>query len=104
MGACVMNKDPAKCKKCGGPLAFKRVSGKLWPMNPDGTDHYDVCRERRYKTAQQGERYTDDLIDTWINNGVQFDLRRSAPAPKSDWVDPCDCGVPPWEVCKHSFK
>lgn len=41
----------SKCRKCGLPLNFVRRAGKygvmkLWPVNPDGTDHWDVCRER----------------------------------------------------------
>jgi hypothetical protein len=33
------------CRKCGSELKFKRLkSGKLSPMNPDGSDHWDLCR------------------------------------------------------------
>jgi hypothetical protein len=36
----------SRCRKCGLPIAFKMLeSGKLCPTNPDGGDHWDLCRE-----------------------------------------------------------
>lgn len=36
------------CKKCGGPIAFKRTErGKWMPTNPDGSDHWDDCAKAR---------------------------------------------------------
>ena len=42
------------CKKCGLPLGFKLITsgkgkGKYCPTNPDGSDHWDTCREERMK-------------------------------------------------------
>ena len=38
--------EDAQCGKCGLPLAFKKLdSGKWCPTNPDGSDHWDICRE-----------------------------------------------------------
>lgn len=35
----------AICRKCGEPLAFRKLSSGKWsPMNPDGSDHWDLCR------------------------------------------------------------
>ena len=38
----------ATCKKCGNPLAFvkKLYKGvlKFCPVNPDGSEHWDLCR------------------------------------------------------------
>jgi hypothetical protein len=40
------SKRPLKCRKCGLPIAFKKLSsGKYCPTNPDGSDHFDLCRE-----------------------------------------------------------
>lgn len=37
----------AACKKCGSAIEFKKnANGKLYPINPDGTDHWDLCRQR----------------------------------------------------------
>jgi hypothetical protein len=34
------------CRKCGVPIAFKRLpSGKLMPVNPDGSSHWDACKQ-----------------------------------------------------------
>lgn len=34
------------CKKCGLELAFRKLpSGRWCPMNPDGTDHWDLCEK-----------------------------------------------------------
>lgn len=41
----------ALCDKCEEPLAFRlipegqRGAGKWMPCNPDGSDHFDICRE-----------------------------------------------------------
>lgn len=35
----------SRCKKCGSGLKWKMLaSGKWCPVNPDGTDHWDLCR------------------------------------------------------------
>ena len=34
------------CEKCGLLLGFKLLSSGKWcPVNSDGTDHWDICRE-----------------------------------------------------------
>lgn len=43
-------KNPAFCKKCGRPLKFIKKAGKhgvmkWFPSDPDGSDHFDRCRE-----------------------------------------------------------
>jgi hypothetical protein len=46
----------AVCEKCDLPLAFiELASGKWRPCNPDGSDHWDVCRDARYAKAKAGE-------------------------------------------------
>ena len=48
------------CSKCGLPLAFKTLpSGKLCPTNPDGSDHWDICRATRLASMSQAERTVD---------------------------------------------
>lgn len=40
----------SECRKCGATLAWQRRQFKgVWkwvPTNPDGSDHWDLCRER----------------------------------------------------------
>ena len=48
--------DAPVCEKCDLPLGFVRLdSGKWRPCNPDGSDHWDVCRDVRYAKAKSGE-------------------------------------------------
>ena len=45
------------CAKCHLPLAFKQLeSGKWCPTNPDGSDHWDLCRETRIAAMSPLER------------------------------------------------
>lgn len=45
------------CKKCGLLLGFKQLpTGKWCPTNPDGTDHWDLCRETWLKNMSAAER------------------------------------------------
>jgi len=47
--------DPgAKCYKCMEPIGFYKIesgkgAGKWAPCNPDGSDHWDLCREEAIK-------------------------------------------------------
>ena len=45
------------CRKCGLPLGFKKLpNGKWCPTNPDGSDHWDLCRDTQYKNMSPVER------------------------------------------------
>lgn len=47
---------PPICEKCDLPLGFILLdSGKWRPCNPNGSDHWDVCRDIRYAKAKMGE-------------------------------------------------
>lgn len=40
------------CEKCGEPLAFRKLDNGKWsPMNPDGSDHWDICKRIALKKA-----------------------------------------------------
>lgn len=46
----------AVCGKCDLPMGFIELpNGKWRPCNPDGSDHWDVCRDVRYAKAKSGE-------------------------------------------------
>lgn len=43
----------AKCKKCGEPIAFKKLeNGRLCPTNVDGSDHFDRCRQMQFEQTR----------------------------------------------------
>jgi len=41
------------CRKCGLEIKFKKLdNGKWCPTNPDGSDHWDKCRDNQDFTGQ----------------------------------------------------
>jgi len=47
---------PPRCEKCGEPMGFVHLANGKWrPCNPDGSDHWDKCRNIRYAEAKTGE-------------------------------------------------
>lgn len=49
--------ETRNCRKCGLPLGFKKLENGRWcPINPDGSDHWDLCRDTQYKNMSQRER------------------------------------------------
>lgn len=41
-----------KCRECGLEIKFERVGTKWWPLNLDGTGHWELCK----KTARAQQR------------------------------------------------
>ena len=42
----------AICTKCGSPLKFRQMASGRWcPRNPDGTDHWDLCKALQSKAG-----------------------------------------------------
>jgi len=77
------------CKKCGLPLAFKKLaSGKLCPVNPDGSDHWDLCRG-----------VTRDL-DSAITRCIQERGLSSSGRPTHVYTG----DVPPWDESLGAFR
>ena len=75
------------CRKCGQPLAFKRnENGKMVPTNPDGSDHFDICRQRQFEVVKtKGEPHTRKTAlgkgRFMVENGYKLDGRFI----KTDW-------------------
>lgn len=84
----VIPSSKARCRKCGEPLAFYKLpNGKMCPCNPNGTDHWDLCRSIRYAKAKQGKLVRHDLpgggyIEQWEAPGEKpFVVKHSAGTP-----------------------
>jgi len=96
------------CRKCGLPIAFKRVGGKLWPMNRDGTGHFDVCRVEQFEKMKRDGVAFDDAESAGYraDERVMFTrLSSLEPVRGANYRETnCDCGTPPWEVCIHSDR
>jgi hypothetical protein len=98
----------ATCGDCDLPLAFYRLpNGKACPCNPDGSDHWDTCREVRYARAKKGELKTHKFrrgggyVKQWEGATVKpFKVQESTGVKRSK-LPICDapCGIPPWEDC-----
>lgn len=100
-----MNKT---CAKCGRELAFRRNARGRWePCNPDGSDHWDLCRQIRYARAMKGERI-ETIDETYYVSPKEksgtFTVRKSyGIGKKTKDALPKVCGrcdVPPWESCE----
>lgn len=63
-GRKVFRSKDARCEKCGGPLGFYKLSNGKWcPCNPDGSDHWDDCREFQTKGTYGIKR--EFRVATW---------------------------------------
>jgi hypothetical protein len=92
----------SKCKKCGQPLRFIEKSGKggvmkWWPVNPDGSDHFDKCSE------------ITNRLNGYVNSDGTPNLKRMAEAHPPDWtglkVKHVYCGsLPPWDESLGEFR
>jgi hypothetical protein len=92
------------CDKCGLPLGFRENKrGKREPCNPDGTDHWDTCRETRLKHVKEGKHYRHTENDGtyregYSNDGVSMDIGRGGVTIVGKLYRPVpDDGTPPWE-------
>lgn len=73
----------SKCKKCGMDIQWRK-QGSKWIPYSHGVMHWELCKKPITETTVMSK-----------SNGVHVG---------ENYVDvKCDCGVPPWEVCKHSF-
>ena len=87
----------ATCEACGAPLGFyKNTRGKMVPCNPDGTDHWDVCRDRRYAVAKQGKHINNKREEAYYGPNGRFAVRESAYG-KRKARSACKGCVLPWE-------
>ena len=78
------------CRKCGLPLAFKRMpNGKLRPTNPDGSDHWDLCSQTRWKASGR--------------KNVEFGARTKGKVKKADHYV-YSGSVPPWDESLGEFR
>ena len=71
----------AQCDKCGSDIAFKRVNGKWWPTNPDGSSHWDDCK----RSQRAGKGHTPEAPRvTEPHAGITHVWRGAAGVPWDD--------------------
>ncbi len=88
------------CEKCERPLAFRLLpSGKWCPCDPDGSDHWDGCKEVQRK--EMGILNADGTVN-W-DALKRYDPPRTV-KPKRG-ITHFYCGaVPPWDESLGNFR
>lgn len=95
----------ANCYKCGRAIKFERKAGKNWPVNLDGSDHFDVCREASFEAVKRDGVF----FQTPKGEGYRLDGREVftmkhghvITGPNYKISGECKNCVPPWEDCPH---
>ena len=100
----VFNPGDATCGKCNQKIAFfKMANGKWCPCNPDGTDHFDDCRLHWFqRVMREGKKFVRKNKEGYIFEGKEILtlVVGKTITGKKYKPDGCDCGLPPWELCK----
>ena len=94
------------CKKCGEPVTWER-SGKSWRcLNPDGSDHWDLCSKvRTMRQIEAGEHFVNRRGEGYATSRRRMYTRISSGVRTGrDFTGACDCTTPPWEQCPHSTR
>lgn len=84
----------SECRKCGLQIAWKQTeSGKWCPTNPDGSDHWDICRAQQFANSKR--RVTVGELE------FVTEPRGRMPQVPDDGLPPWDESiVPDWSWCR----
>ena len=97
-----------RCRACDSLIAFKRLpNGKFCPTEPDGSDHFDHCSERRFaRLKRDGERVEVSDQKGLVHSGYALDdvykkdFERGDVIVGANYVPcPVECPIPPWKDC-----
>ena len=89
------------CRKCGLEIDFARhPNGKWMPVNPDGSEHWDRCKQEYRKTHPPRRRkpivtegkhkifYPEDsVLPPWDEALGEFRCYEGCCGPNPDWAD-----------------
>lgn len=79
----IFSPPDCRCEKCDLPLAFKQTKTGAWcPCNPDGSDHFDICRLTQFVNA-----------DRPVCVGMLTLITKA----NGKWPKIPDDGLPPWD-------
>lgn len=92
----------SKCEECGLPLKFIQKPGKggvlkYWPVNPDGTDHFDLCSA--IKAKRVGYITAEGLPNMDRMNELHPPVFKRSRYTHG-WCGP----VPPWDESLGQFR
>lgn len=87
--------EPFKCYKCKELVQWRKLpSGKVCPENLDGSDHWDICREKRLQH--------DPAFRAKI---ATLDKEREKPITTYSKYDKLYEGtIPPWDESLGEFR
>lgn len=89
-----------KCGKCGGDIRWQNRR----PVNLDGSEHWDTCKEIQFRAARQfGTPYQTENESGYVYRGTTWRTWLRGPTVTgAKYVEnTCDCGLPPWELCEE---
>lgn len=91
------------CAQCGLPVLWRRVEGRRQCFNPDDSIHWDLCSKERFAKVQREGKPFDKPSAAGYVMPLRVHFSRLSAKPKRGKgfkEDGCDCGLPPWELCK----
>lgn len=92
------------CKQCGGDVCWVQIDGRWHCHDADGSDHWDTCAKRKWKQVKStGQRFETAKESGYRNSihGTKLDWIGGKVVTGKNWKrDGCDCGLPPWEICR----
>ena len=86
------------CNACNGEVRF--INRK--PVNPDGSPHWDTCKQRQFAVVQKRGRYYETESEAgYIYKGEKWPTWKRGPRIVGENYKPsnCNCDLPPWEAC-----
>jgi hypothetical protein len=92
--------------QCSSKVLWKQENGTWRCENPDGSDHWDLCSQERWKKiSKRGKRFIkEDRSGYKFNGKEKLDWMKSREIVGEDYKESgCNCDIPPWEACPHSF-
>jgi hypothetical protein len=84
-------------------VRWSKPDGKWECHNPDGSDHWDLCSKTRFeRIKREGEHFETAAVEGYRHpEKVQFVRISAKPMRGKQYRESgCDCGLPPWELCK----
>lgn len=91
------------CKKCGLPVDWKKVKGRLYCYDAGTTaDHWTACAKERWNVVKRGDRFVNETGAGYINDGkINYETTTSGIIKGIAFKlsDDCTNCCPQWEVC-----
>ncbi len=91
-----------ECKKCGSKITFNKIGNTWFPVNLDGTEHHDVCRDiLNAKIKKEGIAFSGGKGSGFVYRGkhhftvLKAKIIRGAQYREINHT----CGLLPWESC-----